>query len=174
MKSWINQYYPGTKLAISEYNFGGLEAVNGALAEADVLGIFAREGVDLATIWDGPTSKQPGAFAFRMYRDYDGKGGRFGTSYMRSKSSDQGKLAVYAAGRNDHRTTIMVVNKTGSALTSQLSIAGFTPKVQTYYRYQYSGASKSKIVSVSTSGMKIAGGRFTATYPANSITLWII
>ena len=47
---------PGTKLAITEYNWGGTESLNGALAEADVLGIFGREGVGLATMWDPPAS----------------------------------------------------------------------------------------------------------------------
>jgi hypothetical protein len=45
MKSWVAQYYPGTKVAITEYNWGALDNINGALAEADVLGIFGREGL---------------------------------------------------------------------------------------------------------------------------------
>ena len=51
MREWVAAYYPGTKLAVTEYNFGGLEHINGALTQADVLGIFGREGLDLATIW---------------------------------------------------------------------------------------------------------------------------
>ena len=51
MHDWVNNNYPGTKLAITEYNWGALEDINGALAQADVLGIFGRESVDLATIW---------------------------------------------------------------------------------------------------------------------------
>ena len=50
MKSWINQYYPGTKTAISEYNFGALDSMNGALAQADALGIFGAQGLDLADL----------------------------------------------------------------------------------------------------------------------------
>ena len=75
MRDWVAQYYPGTKLAIGEYNWGALDHINGALAQADVLGIFGREGLDLATLWAPPTASQPGAFAFRMYRNYDGAGG---------------------------------------------------------------------------------------------------
>ena len=78
MQQWVAQYYPGTKTAISEYNWGGLESINGALAQADVLGIFGRQGLDRAQLWSPPSSSQPGAFAFRMYRDYDGHGSRFG------------------------------------------------------------------------------------------------
>ena len=48
------------------------------LAQADVLGIFGRENLDLATLWSPPDSSQPGAFAFRMYRNYDTNGHGFG------------------------------------------------------------------------------------------------
>lgn len=77
MRDWVNSNYPGTKLAISEYNWGAMQYMNGALAQADV-GIFGREGVDLATLWihwnDPLTLTSPATFAFRMYRNYDGNG----------------------------------------------------------------------------------------------------
>ena len=78
MKEWVTANYPGTKLAITEYNWGALDHINGALAQADVLGIFGREGLDLATLWGPPTANQPGAYAFRMYRNYDGQHHTFG------------------------------------------------------------------------------------------------
>ena len=74
MRDWVASNYPGTKLAITEYNWGALDHINGALAPADALGIFGREGLDLATLWAAPDPDQPGAFAFRMYRNYDGPG----------------------------------------------------------------------------------------------------
>src|SRR5262249_38935497 len=42
---------PGTKLAITEYNYGGGSHICGAIAEADVLGVFGREGVFAAAEW---------------------------------------------------------------------------------------------------------------------------
>lgn len=42
---------PGTKLAITEYNYGGGSHISGAIAEADVLGVFGREGVFAAAEW---------------------------------------------------------------------------------------------------------------------------
>ncbi|MFD1047433.1 DJ-1/PfpI family protein [Kibdelosporangium lantanae] len=44
MKSWIAQYNPGTKTAITEYNWGALDDINGALAEADILVIPGGPG----------------------------------------------------------------------------------------------------------------------------------
>ena len=47
----IADHYPGTKLSISEYNYGAGGDISGGLAEADVLGIFGREGLFAATMW---------------------------------------------------------------------------------------------------------------------------
>jgi len=47
----IEKYYPGTKLAITEYDYGGGNHITGGIAQADVLGIFGKYGVYLATFW---------------------------------------------------------------------------------------------------------------------------
>src|SRR5262249_52918178 len=41
----IQANYPGTKLSFSEYNYGGGTHISGGIAQADVLGVFGREGV---------------------------------------------------------------------------------------------------------------------------------
>ena len=45
MKSWVAANYPGTLTGITEYNWGADDHMNGATAQADVLGIFGREKV---------------------------------------------------------------------------------------------------------------------------------
>ncbi len=171
MKSWVNGSYPGTKLAITEYNWGALGSINGALAQADVLGIFGREGVDLATLWGPPGSSDPGAYAFRMYRNYDGQGSKFGETSVLASSADQEKLAVYAAQRSDLALTILVINKTGGALTSTLSLQGFDPLAVSRV-FRYSSANINAIVE--QAGQAVTASGFSATYPANSITLFVI
>jgi hypothetical protein len=173
MKQWVAADYPGTKLAITEYNWGALGYMNGALAQADILGIFGREGLDLATLWGPPDDvNAPGIFAFRMYRNYDGLGGSFGDTSLQAASTDQEKLAVYAARRSsDGALTLMVINKTGQVLTSELSLANFSP-ASTARVYRYSSADLAAILHESDQAVTSAG--FTATYPANSITLVIL
>jgi Glycoside hydrolase family 44 len=169
MRDWVARNYPGTKLAISEYNWGGLEHINGALAQADALGIFGREGVDLATIWDAPAANQPGAFAFRIYRNYNGQGGAFGELSVSASSADQGQLAIYAARRGvDGGLTLIVVNKTGSELTSSVALSGFSPAAMAQV-YRYSPANLSAIVRQPDQAVSANG--FSTTFPANSITL---
>ena len=172
MKEWVDANYPGTKLAITEYNWGGLESINGALAQADVLGIFGREGLDIGTIWGPPESAQPGAYAFRIYRNYDGAGHGFGDTSIQSTSSDQDKVAVYAAQRGaDNALTAVVINKTGSSQTSTVTLAGFTPQ-STAGVYRYSPTNLAAIEHPADQPLTASG--FTATFPANSITLYVI
>jgi hypothetical protein len=171
MRDWVNANYPGTKLAISEYNWGALDHINGALAQADVLGIFGREGVDLATLWDPPSASDPGAFAFRMYRNYDEAGGAVGDTSVRAISADQGQLAIYAARRGgDGALTLMIVNKSASSLTSPISLAGFTPGVSARV-YRYSAAKPDAIERLANLPVS---GSFSATFAPNSITLLVL
>jgi hypothetical protein len=179
MRAWVDQNYPGTKLAITEYNFGALDHINGALAQADVLGIFGREGLHLATLWwyhkDHQTSFEPhhpAAFAFRMYRNYDGLGGAFGDTRVKASSTDEASLAVYAAERTgDGALTVMVINKTGGALAPSLSLGNFSAGASAQV-FRYSEASPGAIVQ--EAAQPVSGNSLTASYPAHSITLLVI
>jgi hypothetical protein len=181
---WVDQYYPGTKIAITEYNWGGLEDINGALAQADVLGIFGREGLDLATLWGPPRADQPGAFAFRMYRNYDGQGSQYGDIWVESSSAEQEQLAIYGSQRSkDGALTLMVINKTDNELTSNLTIRRFLPRNPSAQVYRYSSANLAAIVNllaVPLTRVSEASDHpsfdyvMNCTFPANSITLFVL
>jgi hypothetical protein len=183
MKCWIDGhvpgacpnaagYYPGTQISISEYNLSlsRVSAATNAIIQADTLGIFAREGVALATRWAMPYDGSLVDDAFLMFRDYDGKHSRFGEQYIHSVSANQGQLAVYGAHRSsDGAYTILVLNKTGSALTSRLALTGIaTAGVAQTWRW--TGGSITQV----TGGTPIVGGAIAATYPATSMTLYVI
>ncbi len=172
MHTWVNQHYPGLKLAISEYNWGALDAMNGALAQADVLGIFGREDVGLATLWSLPTADQPGAFAFRMYQNYDGQGSKFGDSSIAANSADQGQLAIYAAQRSsDGAITLMIINKSDTALSAQIDLGGLKAGQRAHY-YNYSAANLHSIGK--QADLPISNGAINSTFAAQSINLLII
>jgi hypothetical protein len=168
MRQWVATHYPGTKLAVTEYSWGAQGHLNGALAQADILGIFGREGLDLATLWGPPTATQPGAMAFRMYRNYDRAGGRFGEVSVRAVSANQDRLAIYAAQRGQTTLTLMIINKAATPLTSTVTLSGFTPAV-TARVYRYSAANLKAIIRVPDQALSASG--FKATFPASSITL---
>jgi hypothetical protein len=170
MRDWVNQNYPGTKLAIGEYNWGALDSMNGALAQADVLGIFGRERLDLATLWAPPSASQPGSYAFRMYRNYDGQGSAFGTTSVRAGSTNQDQLAIYAARRADGKLTLMVINKGNIDLTSRIAITG-TSAATSAQVYRYSAANLGAIIRAAD--LPAQAGGFSAAFPQSSITLLV-
>jgi len=174
LRNWVSANYPGTQLAISEYNWGAPESINGALAQADVLGIFGREGLGLATLWpDGTLSaNQPLAYAFRLYRNYDGLGSTFGDTSVSAASNYPANLAIYAAENSSNGAlTLMVINKTTGGLTAPLSLSHFTPSgvLQTW---RYSPANLNQIVHLADQTIK--GTVINSTFPANSVTLYVI
>lgn len=169
---WVDESYPGTKISISEYGWGNMKSPIVALAQADVLGIFARERVDLACSWGCPKAGDVGANAYLIYRNYDGKGSQFGDMYVQSGSADQGQLSVYGAQRSkDKMLTLVIINKTTTELTSRLTLAGFRPAAAGKV-YQYS-AGNSKVLEAQPDQAVAADG-FSATFPARSMTLLAI
>jgi hypothetical protein len=129
LRDWVDRYYPGTGIAITEWNWGAESTVNGALAIADVLGIFGREGVDLAAYWTFPRPGSPGALAFSLYTNYDGKGSGFGDVTLPASSDTPDAVAAYAS--LDSRTgdvVVMTLNKLpDTPLPLTLAIAGVRP-----------------------------------------------
>ena len=189
LKSWVANGYTGTGTSIDEYNFGGLESINGAVTQADILGIFGREGLDLGSFWpstNDDTQQIPANFAFAMYRNYDGKDSVFGDVYLSATSSAsgadaEGQLSVYGAQRSsDGAITLMVINKTFGSLNSTISLENFTaPNNTTAQVYQYSNANLNAIVSqpavtVTPPSSGSTTSTISATFAAQSITLLVI
>ncbi|HEY0786393.1 MAG TPA: glycoside hydrolase family 44 protein [Acidobacteriaceae bacterium] len=169
-QQWITQYYPGTRLAFSEYSIdSGHKVITDALSEADVLGIFGRQAVDFANMWNTPAPGDPIAYAFRLYRDYDGAGAQFGETGIQAASSDQGKLSIYGAERtSDGALTVVVLNKTSSAIQTTLSLANFNAAGSAAL-YSYSGANLSQIVSLGN--VSLNANTLSYDYPAYSATV---
>lgn len=112
LRTWIDRYSPGTELAIGEWSWGAETTLNGALAIADVLGIFGREGVDLAAYWTCPPPGSPGALAFRLYTNYDGEGSAFGDQALAARSDAPDDVAVYASRESrSNDLVVIVINK---------------------------------------------------------------
>jgi len=191
LKSWVAKDYPGTKTGIDEYNFGALESINGAVVEADILGIFGRQGLDMSAFW--PTtnysSQEPGNYSFAMYRNYDlaNDGASFGDVYLYATSATSGadaenQLAVYGGQRSkDSAITVMVINKTYGPLTSTVSLQNFSaPSGTTASVYQYSNANLNSIVQQAPANVTSPSGSGSTstinnyTFPAQSITLFVV
>ncbi len=123
MRAWVNTYYPGTKIAISEYDFYHHDETVGAITYAEVLGIFGREGVDLATAWSPPATTERAFGAFKLYRNYDGAGAKFESTSVRATVTGTGVEAYAAIGTT--KMTVVVVNENSSAETVDVKIGSF-------------------------------------------------
>ena len=112
LKKWVSLYYPGLSIGLTEYNWGAEDHINGATTQADILGIFGREGLDMAARWSTPDAKSPTFKAMQMYRNYDGKKSTFGETSVRAEAPDADKISAFAAVREaDGALTVMVINK---------------------------------------------------------------
>jgi len=172
MRDWVARNYPGTLTAITEYNLGALDHINGAIAEADLLGVFGRHGLDLAAIWAPPSEAEPGLYAFKIFRNYDDGGNGFGDVSVRATSADQSRLSVYAAERStgDRALTILVLNKSFGDLSSTIALAGFSGQSGAAV-YRYSSANTNQIVRLPDQPVDRT---FSATFPATSMTLFVL
>jgi hypothetical protein len=124
MRAKIDAGYPGTKLSFSEWSYGGGADISGAVATADVLGIFGREGVDAAAFW--PSGRDTFTYAaFRAYRNFDGAGGKFGDISIEATSSDNAAASVYASvdSTQPNRVVIVAINKQTTAATAGIRVA---------------------------------------------------
>src|SRR5215813_7648394 len=169
LRSWVGTYYPGTATGITEYNWGAENHINGATAQADILGIFGREGLDMATRWTTPDSSTPTYKAMKMYGNYDGNKSTFGDQSIQATVPDPDSLSAFAAVRSsDGALTVMIINKNlSSAANANVNIANFSPSgfAQVWQLTSANSITRLSDINVSTS--------FNLNVPSQSITLLV-
>ncbi len=125
LKQSVDTYYPGTKLAVTEYDFGGSYDICGGIAEADALGLFAKYDVYLATLFAGEADYQ--CAAIDLYTNYDGQGSGFGDTLVYCETDNVELSTAYAAVNdgNDDMITLVVSNKSyKNRTTANINISG--------------------------------------------------
>lgn len=171
MQQIIRESYPGTKLAMTEWSYGGGNHISGAVATADALGIFGREGMDAANLW--PTGNEEFTLAaVRAYRNYDGMGGKFGDRSVRATTNSAFSASVYAAvdSADPARLVVIAINKRNAMTRARINIAGGSA-YQAAAVWVLAGA-VSEITpadALSSSG----GGTFTYEMPPLSVTVLV-
>jgi Glycoside hydrolase family 44 len=171
MKNWVTNYNPGTKIGITEYNWGAESSINGATAQADILGIFGRENLDLATRWTTPDASSPTYKAIKMYRNYDGNKSTFGDTSILTSVPNPDNLSAFSAVRTaDGVLTLMVINKDlNNATPVNASITNFTAAGTAQRWLLTSGNAITRLADIS-----LAGSVLEDTVPTQSITLYVL
>jgi len=169
LKSRLSAYPAGTKAGITNYSWGAENAIGGATAQADVLGIFGREGLDLATRAT-PDAATPTFKAMQMYRNYDGHNAAFGSISVSDTVPDPDTLSSFASvRRSDGALTIMVINKaSGEPTPVALSVSHFAGTTAQVWQL----TSANTITHLPNAAL--SGGSLSATLPAQSITLFVV
>jgi len=179
LKAMVNQYHPGLQIGCTEYNWGDEPNLNGATTQADVLGIYGREGFDLATRWTvakntgtTPTTYYVTYLASQIYRNYDGNNGIFGDVSVSATTANPDNLSAFASTRSsDGALTVMVINKQQGSTPVTLSLANFAT-TGTAQAWQINSASQTSITRLAD--VTVANNTLTATVPSQSITLFVV
>jgi mannan endo-1,4-beta-mannosidase len=110
LQNSINTYYPDTNLSISEYAYGGEDHYSGGIATADVLGIFGKYGVYIATYWGSGTYVDA---AIKIYRNYDANHSTFGDMDVFASMSNKVDSSIYASVSTTDANALhlIVINK---------------------------------------------------------------
>ncbi len=162
----IAKQYPGTKLAITEYNYGGANHISGAIAQADVLGVFGRYGVFAANNWGIYGKSRAELAGFRVFLNYDGRGSKFGDLGLNVRGETASLNSVYASTsqKSPRTVTVVVVNKAKNAQNFALNLKGFSPKSGKGYLVKQGSFDRSEALKVNTNR-----GRVGVQLPGESV-----
>lgn len=178
----IEQYYPGTKLAISEYNLGNIadekntgKAVSSAIAEADALGCFADNNVYLATYWGTLPECPYVESAINLYTNYDGKGSAFGDTLVEASTEDLSLAYAYAAidaGDDSTVTTVLSNKSTTQTENAVITLDGSTTEYQSAVVYAITAEDDQiRIIDVQND---VSGNQVTVSLPPMSVAQVVI
>jgi len=164
---------PGKLLAFTEYNYGGGQHISGGIAQADVLGIFGREGVFAATLWELSGDERFNYAAFQMYRNYDGAGGAFGNTSISATTSDVPRSSIYASvdAANAQRMVLVAINKHSAPLTAGVAVT---------HTLRFARAEVYRLTSAAAAPVRAAdvalapNGTFQVTLPAMSVSTLVL
>ncbi len=187
LQGWVAAAYQGTStpapgLSISEYDLGCENQIEGGVAQADLLGVFGREGLFAATLWplttvaNGSTLVNYPVAAFDLYRNYDGQGSTVGDTAVRTTTSDVDNVSVYGFTHSNASADVdlVVINKSSTATTATIALAN-APALSTATLYQLvDGTIGVTPVTGSSAAVSCSSGTCTVSYtmpPVSATTI---
>jgi hypothetical protein len=128
LRRWVATNAPGVGIALGEYSFGAGEHQSGGLAEAEALGRFGTEGLTAAFFWRLPSENSPVYWAFRAFRNFDGKGGRFLDLSVPVKTEGPGaSLFLSRSPTKDHLVGVLLNLDADEALSAEIDLSSCGP-----------------------------------------------
>jgi mannan endo-1,4-beta-mannosidase len=168
----IDKYFPGTRIAITEYNYGEANHVTGGLAEADFLGVMTAKGVYATNFWQLNEKPTYVASAFRLFRNYDGQKGAYGSAAAQATASSRDAASVFASfNPGGDEIHVIAINKSPTeTVNGTFTVAAPVP-FSGIKAYGFDAASAT--LSAKT-GAVLAENGFTCNLPPWSATHFVI
>ena len=139
LKKLVAENDPGVGISIGEWNFGAELHISGGLAVAEALGRFGQQGIQAAFYWTYPPNRSPAFWAFRAYRNFDGKGGHFLSRSVPTVTPEGTSLFASRDESGTHVVLVALNLKPDSDLSAKIDLerlrpGGRRPRVQVLRR----------------------------------------
>jgi hypothetical protein len=157
--------YPGTRLAITEYDTGSRSYYHGALLHAVALGIFMDQGLDAANFWYETDPSKYLYWAHRLYSNYDGHGGNvLGWSYQARSSNPD--LYAFSTARAGKAFVVLVNRSVNDDIQADITLPWGAKSLRLHLLSEPAG-----LALVHLKPQAVGGRRATVTVPAFSAAL---
>lgn len=173
LKESIDEFYPGTKLAFTEFSYGGENDITGAIAMADVLGIFGKYDIYLGTYWQLDSPSNYISAAYKIYRNYDGNNSTFGEYSLPSVTSDSVSTSVYGSlSESGNEIHLIAINKKlNESVNGNFSISS-KHNIQSGRVWKLDNTSSE--ISEINPVTNISNNSFSYTLPAGSVCHFVL
>jgi len=167
MQQWVRENYPGRKVSLGEWSFGAEQHISGGLATAEALGRFGQQRLDAAFHWGDLNEGTPAFWAFRAFRNFDGKGARFLDIGVPVKEG--AKVSVFAS-RDVHTSKLVLVlinRNLKKPVNASLTLEGCVSPAAAVRAFNYT----EKLKSLTEGKAELVKGGVNVSLPPFSITV---
>jgi hypothetical protein len=166
LKKWIAENDPGVGISIGEWNFGAEDHISGGLAVAETLGRFGQSGIQAAFYWTYPPNRSPAFWAFRAFRNFDGKGGHFLSSSVPTSTADG--VSLFASRDDGGHVVLVALNlKPDTELSAKIDVSS-CGQIASGRAFRYSADAP----ELTAGPIQPAGGELAAALAPYSITVF--
>jgi len=163
MKGIIQQRCASTKFSISEYSFGPDDLSSVAMATAEAMAIFGREGVDIACKWVAPDVGTKAEAAFKFYTNFDGMGTNLidGAASIPGNTTNIDYATIYGIHiPSSNMLYVLMFNKEpgNGRIQVQVTVPGLPDSVNSAERFSFGKASTN---IVARDKVTISNGKFS-------------
>ncbi len=172
LKNQISSYYPGTKFAMTEYDFGADNHFSGGIAEAEALMGFIKTGTDYAFKWNSLSGYSLSAIQLFNSTNY-----KFGNTSITATSNNNLLSNVVASINNlqDNELHIVATNKSlTSTINATFTISSSVPNQYTNGLVYKLESASSNIVTQNLTASQFSGNTFTFTMNPASVNHFVL